>query len=78
MFDSFLYVTEFDAVVSVFESKMQRLHTTHSWDFLAIDSVDQYNQLPIDAKSNVIVGVIDGGMAPSSVYDLHKHASTSI
>ncbi|EXB38468.1 Subtilisin-like protease [Morus notabilis] len=59
-------LAEFDSVVSVFESKMQRLHTTHSWDFLAIDSVHQYNQLPIDAKSNVIVGVIDGGVWPDS------------
>ena len=62
---SFLYSADNDAVVSVFESKMKKLHTTHSWDFLAIDSVYQYNQLPLDSKSNVIVGVIDGGIAPS-------------
>lgn len=72
--DFFLCVTEHDGVVSVFESKMNRLHTTHSWDFLGIDSVYQYNQLPSVSQSNVIVGVVDGGMPPSSFCDIHTRA----
>lgn len=71
-------VTEHDAVVSVFESKMNRLHTTHSWDFLGIDSVYQYNQLPLVSQSNVIVGVVDGGMPPSSFCDLHTRVILQI
>ncbi|KAF4379825.1 hypothetical protein F8388_023842 [Cannabis sativa] len=57
---------ENEAVVSVFVSKMKKLDTTHSWDFLAIDSVNQYNHLSMDSKSNIIVGVIDGGVWPES------------
>ncbi|KAF4388782.1 hypothetical protein G4B88_019059 [Cannabis sativa] len=59
-------LAENEAVVSVFVSKMKKLDTTHSWDFLAIDSVNQYNHLSMDSKSNIIVGVIDGGVWPES------------
>ncbi|XLR66240.1 hypothetical protein HN51_008767 [Arachis hypogaea] len=31
-------VTEHESVVSVFESKLNRLHTTHSWNFLGLNS----------------------------------------
>ncbi|KAL4595600.1 hypothetical protein ACB092_12G104100 [Castanea dentata] len=48
-----------DLVVSVFQSKMNKLHTTHSWEFLRIDSAQQYNQMPMESTSNIIVGVID-------------------
>ncbi|GKB30682.1 subtilisin-like protease SBT5.3, partial [Tanacetum coccineum] len=50
-----------EGVVSVFESRMNRLHTTHSWKFLGIDSIPQYTNLPMDIKSDVIVGVVDTG-----------------
>ena len=33
----FVYVAENEDVVPVFVSKMKKLDTTHSWDFLAID-----------------------------------------
>ncbi|KAH0996829.1 hypothetical protein GBA52_020693 [Prunus armeniaca] len=59
-------LAESDSVVSVFESKTNRLSTTHSWDFLGLDSIPQYNQMPMDSKSNVIVGVIDTGVWPES------------
>ncbi|KAL5765516.1 hypothetical protein ACOSP7_016133 [Xanthoceras sorbifolium] len=55
-----------DSVVSVFRSRMNALHTTHSWEFLEIDSIQQYNHLPMDWKSDVIVGVIDTGVWPES------------
>ncbi|KAK1588594.1 hypothetical protein Q3G72_024861 [Acer saccharum] len=54
------------SVVSVFESRMNALHTTHSWEFLEIDSIRQYKHLPMDWKSDVIVGVIDTGVWPES------------
>lgn len=53
---------ESNSVLSVFESKMNKLHTTNSWNFLGIDSLQQYNQLPMDSKSELIVGVIDTGI----------------
>ncbi|XP_059429002.1 subtilisin-like serine-protease S [Corylus avellana] len=59
-------LTEHDSVVSVFESKMNRLQTTHSWEFLGIDSIHQYNHMPTDSNSNIIVGVIDTGIWPES------------
>lgn len=55
------FLAENEGVVSVFESRMNRLHTTHSWKFLGIDSIPQYSNLPMDIKSDVIVGVLDTG-----------------
>ncbi|XP_010248427.1 PREDICTED: subtilisin-like protease Glyma18g48580 [Nelumbo nucifera] len=54
-------LSESESVVSVFESHTIHLHTTHSWEFLRVDSINQYNQLPIDVKSDMIIGVIDTG-----------------
>ncbi|CAK9184727.1 unnamed protein product [Ilex paraguariensis] len=45
---------------------MHELHTTHSWQFLGVDSIQPYNQLARAAKSNIIVGVIDIGVWPES------------
>ncbi|KAL8263051.1 hypothetical protein R6Q59_024400 [Mikania micrantha] len=59
-------LSENEGVVSVFESKMNRLHTTNSWKFLGIDSIPQYNKLSTDIQSDVIVGVIDTGVWPES------------
>lgn len=52
-----------DSVISVFESKMNKVHTTHSWDFLGVNSLYQYNQQGTEASSDVIIGVIDSGNA---------------
>lgn len=54
-------VSECNSVVSVFESKMNKLHTTHSWDFLGLDSAYKSNHIAQDSTSNIIVGVIDSG-----------------
>nr|DAD48593.1 TPA_asm: hypothetical protein HUJ06_018530 [Nelumbo nucifera] len=59
-------LSESESVVSVFESRTIHLHTTHSWEFLGVDSIHQYNQLPIDVKSDMIIGVIDTGIWPES------------
>ncbi|TYH53684.1 hypothetical protein ES332_D09G116900v1 [Gossypium tomentosum] len=59
-------VAESDGVVSVFESRTSKIHTTRTWNFLGIDSIQQYKQLQMDSSSNVIVGVIDSGIWPES------------
>ncbi|KAF8396405.1 hypothetical protein HHK36_018024 [Tetracentron sinense] len=56
-----------ESVVSVFESKMNHAHTTHSWDFLGVNPIHQYNHLPLESKSDVIIGVIDSGVWPESM-----------
>lgn len=62
MKEHFSCTAEHDSVISVFESKTNKLRTTHSWDFLGVDSTPKYNQMPTASKSNVIVGVIDSGI----------------
>ncbi|KAI3992841.1 hypothetical protein MKX01_021564 [Papaver californicum] len=56
---------ESESVISVFESKINQLHTTRSWDFLGVDDVPQ-NNTNVESKSDVIVGVIDSGVWPES------------
>ncbi|TKY67081.1 CO(2)-response secreted protease [Spatholobus suberectus] len=59
-------LAEYNSVVSVFESKMKKLYTTHSWDFLGLETVYNSNHIALDAASDVIVGVIDSGIWPES------------
>lgn len=59
--DVLVYDSEHESVVSVFESKMNQLHTTRSWHFLGLDSIYNGDYLPMDSTSHVIVGVIDSG-----------------
>lgn len=49
-----------DSVLSIFESRTSRIHTTHSWEFLGINNLEQ-NYQPLMDTSDVIVGVIDTG-----------------
>ncbi|KAI3924789.1 hypothetical protein MKW98_031040 [Papaver atlanticum] len=58
---------ETESVISVFESKSAKLHTTHSWEFLGTDAIPQNNeQTKMDPKSDVIIGVFDTGVRPES------------
>ncbi|KAL9296861.1 hypothetical protein ACSQ67_022757 [Phaseolus vulgaris] len=59
-------LAEHKSVVSVFESKMNKLQTTHSWDFLGLDTIYLSNPKALDTTSEVIVGVIDSGIWPES------------
>ncbi|XVF05194.1 hypothetical protein REPUB_Repub05bG0150800 [Reevesia pubescens] len=59
-------VAESDWVVSVFKSRTYKVHTTRTWDFLGVDSIQQHKQLQMDSLSNIIVGVIDSGVWPES------------
>ncbi|XP_015967226.1 subtilisin-like protease SBT4.6 [Arachis duranensis] len=51
-----------DEVVSVFESKTLKLHTTRSWDFMGFQ--DKRRRSP--GESDIIIGVIDTGIWPES------------
>ncbi|XP_057806178.1 subtilisin-like serine-protease S isoform X2 [Salvia miltiorrhiza] len=55
-----------DSVVSVFESKTNHIHTTHSWDFLGISNLEKSHQALMDSTSDTIIGVIDSGVWPES------------
>ncbi|MED6186251.1 hypothetical protein PIB30_065064 [Stylosanthes scabra] len=57
---------EHESVVSVFESKLNRLHTTHSWDFLRLNYAYTGSHVAMDWASDVIVGVVDSGVWPES------------
>ncbi|MCL7037185.1 hypothetical protein MKW94_020511, partial [Papaver nudicaule] len=58
---------ETESVISVFESKNNQLHTTHSWEFLGINDIPPTDELTkLDPKSDVIVGVFDSGVWPES------------
>ncbi|RZB74993.1 Subtilisin-like protease SBT5.3 isoform A [Glycine soja] len=59
-------LAEYESVLSVFESKMNKLHTTHSWDFLGLETISKNNPKALDTTSDVIVGVIDSGIWPES------------
>ncbi|KAK9126420.1 hypothetical protein Scep_015266 [Stephania cephalantha] len=61
-----LSLADSESVISVFESRTHSLHTTHSWDFLGVKSINQYNGLSMKAISDVIVGVVDSGVWPES------------
>ncbi|XP_041993727.1 subtilisin-like serine-protease S isoform X2 [Salvia splendens] len=52
---------ESDSVVSVFESKTSRIHTTHSWEFLGVTNLENSHQSLKDSTSDTIIGVIDSG-----------------
>ncbi|KAL2507450.1 Subtilisin-like protease SBT5.3 [Forsythia ovata] len=59
-------LAESDSVLSVFESKTNKIHTTHSWEFLGLNNLKQNNRLSMYSTSNIIVGVIDSGIWPES------------
>ncbi|WZZ90119.1 hypothetical protein YC2023_118698 [Brassica napus] len=58
-------VAKLDGVVSVFPSKMYKIQTTGSWNFMGLkDGKDTKRNLGVE--SNTIIGVIDTGVWPES------------
>lgn len=51
-----------EGVVSVFPSKIMKLHTTRSWDFMGFPQ--DVKRAPLE--SDVIVGMLDTGAWPES------------
>ncbi|XP_047322910.1 subtilisin-like protease SBT5.4 [Impatiens glandulifera] len=68
-------VAKYPKVVSVFLNKARPLHTTHSWDFMNLEKVDNDIQVAVDSNSlwrkakygeDVIIANIDTGVWPES------------
>ncbi|KAJ8767979.1 hypothetical protein K2173_020919 [Erythroxylum novogranatense] len=60
-------------VVSVFERRMNRLHTTHLWDFLRINYVDNVNQFNVSSSvTNIIIGVVNSVWPESKSFNDHE------
>ncbi|XP_076883684.1 subtilisin-like protease SBT3.18 [Bidens hawaiensis] len=58
-----------EQVISVFKSRILRLHTTRSWDFMGLNlnpTADQSNPLQLTHGDNTIVGLFDTGIWPES------------
>ncbi|XP_048324998.1 subtilisin-like protease SBT4.4 [Ziziphus jujuba] len=56
-------LAEMKGVVSVFPSKILKLQTTRSWDFIGLNNKAKRNAT---AESDVIIGVLDTGVWPES------------
>ncbi|KAK0605814.1 hypothetical protein LWI29_030979 [Acer saccharum] len=65
-------VAEMEGVISVFEGRTLKLHTTRSWDFLGLtlngidEDHDQLTPLQLAYGNDIIVGVLDTGVWPES------------
>ncbi|KAI3798261.1 hypothetical protein L1987_33532 [Smallanthus sonchifolius] len=62
-------LAEMEGVVSVFKSRILRLHTTRSWDFMGLNlnpTADKSNPLQLTHGDNTIVGIFDTGIWPES------------
>lgn len=57
-----IIITDSEEVISVFESKKSKIHSTHSWDFLGVNLPANNIQRDLNLQSDVIVGVIDTGI----------------
>jgi hypothetical protein len=53
-----------EGVISVFRSKLFKLHTTRSWDFMGLTLDYSAHNIPLQLKygDNVIVAIFDTGM----------------
>ncbi|WOK98499.1 subtilisin-like protease SBT3.18 isoform X1 [Canna indica] len=60
-------LASFDGVISVFRSKMLKLHTTRSWDFMGLNFGSQQRiPLQLDHGDDIVVGILDSGIWPES------------
>ncbi|KAD7478144.1 hypothetical protein E3N88_01280 [Mikania micrantha] len=62
-------LAEMEQVISVFKSRILRLHTTRSWDFMGLNLIptaDHSNPLQLTHGDNTIVGLFDTGVWPES------------
>ncbi|KAK0604246.1 hypothetical protein LWI29_013705 [Acer saccharum] len=66
--DKITLVAEMEGVISVFEGRTLKLHTTRSWDFLGLtlngidEDHDQLTPLQLAYGNDIIVGVLDTGL----------------
>ncbi|KAL7105905.1 hypothetical protein ACP275_07G076100 [Erythranthe tilingii] len=65
-------VADMAGVVSVFPNNKRSIHTTHSWDFMGLDSGQTTESIPVEYsnstnnQADVIIGFIDTGIWPES------------
>lgn len=66
--DQALQISKMEGVVSVFENKIRKLHTTHSWDFIGLGEEETMEIPGFSTKGqvDVIIGFIDTGIWPES------------
>ncbi|CAI9272172.1 unnamed protein product [Lactuca saligna] len=66
--DQALQISKMEGVVSVFENKKRKLHTTHSWDFIGLGEEETMEIPGFSTKEqvDVIIGFIDTGIWPES------------
>ncbi|GLJ13776.1 hypothetical protein SUGI_0219970 [Cryptomeria japonica] len=62
-------ISTMKGVVSIFKSRVLKLHTTHSWDFMGLP-LDGLTRMPIQeahhGEEDVVIGIIDTGIWPES------------
>ncbi|XP_031400281.1 subtilisin-like protease SBT3.6 isoform X2 [Punica granatum] len=61
-------ISKFPVVVRVLPSRMHKLHTTRSWDFIGLELHRAKQSLLTDGKmgKGIIIGIIDSGVWPES------------
>ncbi|KAL4577815.1 hypothetical protein LXL04_013929 [Taraxacum kok-saghyz] len=66
--DQALQISKMEGVVSVFENRKRKLHTTHSWDFIGLGEEETMEIPGFSTKDqvDVIIGFIDTGIWPES------------
>ncbi|XP_057847880.1 subtilisin-like protease SBT3.18 isoform X1 [Cryptomeria japonica] len=62
-------ISTMQGVVSIFKSRVLKLHTTHSWDFMGLP-LDGLTRMPIQethhSEEGLVIGIIDSGIWPES------------
>lgn len=55
-------IADIEGVITVFRSKILRLHTTRSWDFMGL-TLDSSKGKPLQLRygDDIVVGVLDSG-----------------
>lgn len=62
-----------EEVVSVFQSRTLKLHTTRSWDFLGLtldNAVNVVSPVQLAYGDDVVVGIFDTGLREFQVFSL--------
>jgi hypothetical protein len=66
-----------DSAVSVFKSRMNKLHTTRSWEFLGLNPLCGNNQGPVTSSASdvLLVSLMEVMLLNSALFCCQKHPS---